>query len=317
MLLTTITQKPASPVLDTLRLMKKQKMYYLLALPGLIYFLVFNYFPMYGIVIAFKDYVVYRGIAESNWVGLKVFTRLFNLGGFQKALTNTIIISFYKLITGFPISVIIALLLNELRSRKFNKGIQTAIVLPHFISWVVIYGLMYALFSPSTGAIGGIYRTLWPDKQVPNLLADKEAFRSVLVITNVWRNAGFASIMYTAAIAGIDPALYESAQLDGAGRFKQAIHVTLPCIRGTIIVMWILRLGSILNADFDQVLALENPIVRETGDILDTFVYRMGLKQAEYSLSTAAGLFKSLVAMIFVLGTNAIVKHVDPDNAMI
>jgi len=317
MFLTTITQRPGSSVRDKLRLMKKQRMFYLLALPGLIYFLVFSYFPMYGIVIAFKDYVIYRGIADSNWVGLKVFTRLFKLGGFQKALTNTIIISFYKLITGFPISVIIALLLNELRSRKFNKGIQTAIVLPHFISWVVIYGLMYALFSPSTGAIGGIYRTLWPDKQVPNLLADKEAFRSVLVITNVWRNAGFASIMYTAAIAGIDPALYESAQLDGAGRFKQAIHVTLPCIRGTIIVMWILRLGSILNADFDQVLALENPIVRETGDILDTFVYRMGLKQAEYSLSTAAGLFKSLVAMVFVLGTNAIVKRIDPDNAMI
>lgn len=300
----------------TLRLMYKQRMYYLLALPGLLYFLVFHYMPMYGIVIAFKKYSIFRGIAESPWVGFDVFVRLFGLNGFKRALINTIIISFGKLVTGFPISILFALLLNEIRSRKFNKFVQTAIILPHFISWVVIYGILYALLSPSTGMIGSIYRTLLPDYSIPNLLANKNAFRPLLIITNVWRNAGFASIMYTAAIAGIDPALYESAQLDGAGRFRQAIHITLPCIRLIIIIMLILRVGSILSADFEQVLALENEIVREKGDIIDTFVYRLGLKQAEYSLSTAAGLFKSLVAMIFVLGTNWLSKKVDPDSGI-
>lgn len=300
----------------TLHLMYKQRMYYLLALPGILFFLIFHYLPMYGIVIAFKKYSIFRGIADSPWVGMAVFERLFGLSGFKRALGNTIIISFYKLITGFPLSVVAALLLNELHSKRFNKAIQTSIILPHFISWVVIYGILYALLSPSAGMIGSIYKTFFPDVQVPNILANKNAFRPLLVITNIWRNVGFASIMYTAAIAGIDPALYESAQLDGAGRFQQAIHVTLPCIRSTIIIMLILRVGTILNADFEQVLALENEIVRETGDIIDTFVYRMGLKQAEYSLSTAAGLFKSIVAMIFVLGTNYISKKVDPDSGI-
>lgn len=301
----------------TLRLMYKQRMYYLLALPGLLFFLIFHYVPMYGIVIAFEQYSIFRGIGASPWVGLQVFARLFKLAGFNRALVNTIIISFSKLVTGFPISILFALLLNEIRSKKFNKFVQTGIILPHFISWVIIYGILYALLSPSTGMVGSIYKALFSNRPIPNLLANKHAFRPLLIITNVWRNAGFASIMYTAAIAGIDPTLYESAQLDGAGRFRQAIHVTLPCIRSTIIIMLILRVGSILNADFEQVLALENEIVRETGDIIDTFVYRMGLRQAEYSLSTAAGLFKSLVAMIFVLGTNWVSKKVDPDSGIL
>ena len=298
------------------RIAKKMWQYYLLALPGLIYFFLFHYAPMFGLVIGFKDYSIYTGIFESNWVGLAVFHRLFRLDGFLRALRNTVIISLYKLCTGFPASILIALLLNELRTRLYSKFVQTALIIPHFVSWVVIYGLLYALLSPNIGILGTIYKFLAPAKAVPNLLADKNAFRMLLVVTNVWRNAGFASIMYTAAIAGIDPQIYESAQLDGAGRFKQAIHVTLPCIRTTIITMWILRLGSILSVDFEQVLALQNSVVLETGDIIDTFVYRMGLKQAEYSLSTAAGLFKSAVAMMFVIGTNAIVRKVDSDSAL-
>ena len=298
------------------RLAKKMWQYYLLALPGLIYFLLFHYLPMFGLVIGFKDYSIYTGIFESNWVGLSVFYRLFRLDGFLRALRNTVIISLYKLCTGFPASILIALLLNELRTRLYSKYVQTALIIPHFVSWVVIYGLLYALLSPNIGLVGTIYGVFAPNTAVPNLLANKNAFRSLLVVTNVWRNAGFASIMYTAAIAGIDPQIYESAQLDGAGRFKQAIHVTLPCIRTTIITMWILRLGSILSVDFEQVLALQNPVVLETGDIIDTFVYRMGLKQAEYSLSTAAGLFKSVIAMMFVIGTNAIVRKIDSDSAL-
>lgn len=300
-----------------LRLIKKQRAYYLLALPGLAYFAIFCYVPMYGVVIAFKDYSIYRGIFDSSWVGLEVFNRLFGLSGFQRAFINTLIISAYKMATGFPISIIIALMLNELRSRAYSKFVQTTIILPHFISWVVIYGLVYSMLSPNIGLIRSMYSLVAPGSAAPNLLMDKGAFRPLLVITNVWRNTGFASIMYTAAIAGIDPQLYESAQLDGAGRYRQMLNVTLPCIRNTIMIMWILRVGGLLNADFEQVLALQNPIVLETGDIIDTFVYRMGLKQAEYSLSTAAGLFKSAIAMVFVLGTNALAKAVDKDSALI
>ncbi len=298
------------------RSIKKMWPYYLMTLPGIAYFLVFHYAPMFGLIIGFKDYSIYTGIFESDWVGLAVFDRLFRLAGFKRALRNTVIISFYKLCTGFPASILIALLLNELRTRAYSKFVQTSLIIPHFVSWVVIYGLLYALLSPNIGIMSVVYKALAPESAVPNLLADKGVFRSLLVITNVWRNAGFASIMYTAAIAGIDPQLYESAQLDGAGRFRQAIHVTLPCIRTTIITMWILRLGSILSVDFEQVLALQNPVVLETGDIIDTFVYRMGLKEAEYSLSTAAGLFKSAIAVIFVVGTNAIVKRIDADSAL-
>ena len=299
------------------KLVKKQRAYYLLALPGLVFFLIFSYIPMTGIVIAFKKYSIYTSIAESPWVGMAVFQRLFGLAGFQRALRNTIIISLYKLATGFPISVIIALMLNELRSRKFNKAIQTSIILPHFISWIVIYGLLYAMLSPNTGLIAAVYKTLLPGTKVPSILSDKYAFRALLVITNVWRNAGFASIMYTAAITGIDPSLYESAQLDGAGRWKQMLHVTLPCIKSTIMIMWILRLGSVLSTDFDQVLALQNPLVLETGDTLETFVYRLGLKQADYSLGTAAGLFKSAISLVLVLATNYASRRIDPDSALI
>lgn len=297
--------------------MKKQRAYYLLALPGIVYFLVFHYLPMFGITIAFKDYTVYRSIAESPWVGLDVFKRLFSLRGFNRALSNTIIISLLQMVTGFPISVIIALMINELRSRRYSKYIQTTIILPHFISWVVIYGLIYGMLSPNVGLIKGIYSILLPNAAVPNLLMDKRYFRLLLVLSNIWKNTGFASIMYTAAITGIDQQLYESARLDGAGRWKQMLYVTLPGIQSTILIMLILRVGSIMSADFEQVFTLLNPTVRQVGDIIDTFVYEMGLKQAEYSLSTAAGLFKSVISLIFVLGTNAIVRRVDRDSALL
>lgn len=302
---------------SALSLMKKQRAYYLLALPGIVYFLVFHYLPMFGITIAFKDYTVYRSIAESPWVGLDVFKRLFSLRGFNRALSNTIIISLLQMVTGFPISVIIALMINELRSRRYSKYIQTTIILPHFISWVVIYGLIYGMLSPNVGLIKGIYSILLPNAAVPNLLMDKRYFRLLLVLSNIWKNTGFASIMYTAAITGIDQQLYESARLDGAGRWKQMLYVTLPGIQSTILIMLILRVGSIMSADFEQVFTLLNPTVRQVGDIIDTFVYEMGLKQAEYSLSTAAGLFKSVISLIFVLGTNAIVRRVDRDSALL
>ncbi|HIV27041.1 MAG TPA: sugar ABC transporter permease [Candidatus Ornithocaccomicrobium faecavium] len=291
-------------------------MYYALALPGLAYFLIFHYLPMYGVIIAFKDYNIYKGIWGSPWMGLEVFQRLFGLANFSRAFWNTVIICLEKTVTGFPLSIILALMLNELRSKGYNKYISTALILPHFISWVVIYGLAYAILSPTTGLIVAIWETLFPGANTPNLLISSTAFRPLMVFLHSWRNVGFASIMYTAAIAGIDPQLYESAQIDGAGRWKQMTNVTLPCIFPTIITMWILRLGDLLGADFDQILTFMNSATIRTGDIIDTFVYRMGLQDAEYSLSTAAGLFKSTLSLVFVLGTNYLVKKYDRDSAL-
>ncbi len=298
------------------RRIRRQRMYYALALPGLAYFLIFHYLPMYGVIIAFKDYNIYKGIWGSPWMGLEVFQRLFGLANFSRAFWNTVIICLEKTVTGFPLSIILALMLNELRSKGYNKYISTALILPHFISWVVIYGLAYAILSPTTGLIVAIWETLFPGANTPNLLISSTAFRPLMVFLHSWRNVGFASIMYTAAIAGIDPQLYESAQIDGAGRWKQMTNVTLPCIFPTIITMWILRLGDLLGADFDQILTFMNSATIRTGDIIDTFVYRMGLQDAEYSLSTAAGLFKSTLSLVFVLGTNYLVKKYDRDSAL-
>ena len=298
------------------RRIQRQRMYYALALPGLAYFLIFHYLPMYGVIIAFKDYNIYKGIWGSPWMGLEVFQRLFGLANFSRAFWNTVIKRKEKTVTGFPLSIILALMLNELRSKGYNKYISTALILPHFISWVVIYGLAYAILSPTTGLIVAIWETLFPGANTPNLLISSTAFRPLMVFLHSWRNVGFASIMYTAAIAGIDPQLYESAQIDGAGRWKQMTNVTLPCIFPTIITMWILRLGDLLGADFDQILTFMNSATIRTGDIIDTFVYRMGLQDAEYSLSTAAGLFKSTLSLVFVLGTNYLVKKYDRDSAL-
>lgn len=302
---------------DLCRRMRKQRAYYLLALPGLIYFIIFHYVPMYGIVIAFKDYNIYQGIMKSPWVGLAEFKRLFGLDGFQRAFWNTVIISFEKMVTGFPLSIIIALMLNELCRKRFNKFISTSIMIPHFISWVVIYGLAYSMLSPNVGLIKSVWSVLAPAERVPSLLTSRSAFRPIIVLSHCWRNAGFASIMYTAAIAGIDTQLYEAAQIDGAGRWKQMLHVTLPCILPTIITMWMLRLGDLLGADFEQVLLFLNSSTMKTGDVIDTFVYRMGLREAQYSLSTASGLFKSALSLIAVLGTNALVKRYNRENAIL
>lgn len=302
---------------DLFRRMRKQRAYYLLALPGLIYFIIFHYVPMYGIVIAFKDYNIYQGIMKSPWVGLAEFKRLFGLDGFQRAFWNTVIISFEKMVTGFPLSIIIALMLNELRRKRFNKFISTSIMIPHFISWVVIYGLAYSMLSPNVGLIKSVWSVLAPAERVPSLLTSRSAFRPIIVLSHCWRNAGFASIMYTAAIAGIDTQLYEAAQIDGAGRWKQMLYVTLPCILPTIITMWMLRLGDLLGADFEQVLLFLNSSTMKTGDVIDIFVYRMGLREAQYSLSTASGLFKSALSLIAVLGTNALVKRYNRENAIL
>lgn len=275
----------------------KYKYHYLLLLPGLIYFVIFKYVPMGGILIAFKDYKLAMGVFDSPWAGLKWFRILFDAPDFWVALKNTIIISFYKLIFGFPAPIVLALLLNEVMRSWFKRIIQTIVYFPHFLSWVVLGGMLFTLLSPSTGILAVLGFESSPIMQPEN-------FRSLLVWSNIWKEAGWGTIIYLAAMSGINPELYEAARIDGANRFQLVTRITLPSIANTIVILLILRTGHILNAGFDQVFILYNPLVYSVADILDTYVYRVGLTMGRFALASAAGLFQSLVGLLLLLFAN-------------
>ncbi|MDF2986540.1 MAG: protein lplB [Eubacterium sp.] len=296
--------------------MRSEYMLYLLMVPGLLYFLIFKYVPMYGVTIAFQNYNIFNP-DNSTWVGIDNFSKLISQPGFQRALYNNIIISLQKLIIGFPIPIILSLMINEVNSRNCKKFIQTSVILPNFVSWVVINGLMYALFSPSMGGIRELANFLGYTGQIPNLLTDADSFQSVIVWSHVWKNAGMGTIVYLAALMGIDDQLYEAASIDGAGKWRQLIHITLPSIKSTIIVLLMFRVGEVMYAGFDQIFAITNPMVNSVADIIDTFVYRVGLQNKQFALATAAGLFQSVIGLVLVIITNAIAKKTDPDSSMI
>jgi len=296
--------------------MRSEYMLYLLMVPGLLYFLVFKYIPMYGVTIAFQNYNIFNP-DNSTWAGVDNFSKLISQVGFQRALYNNIIISLQKLIIGFPIPIILSLMINEVNSRNCKKFIQTSVILPNFVSWVVINGLMYALFSPSMGGIREIANFIGYTGQLPNLLTDVDSFQSVIVWSHVWKNAGMGTIVYLAALMSIDDQLYEAASIDGAGKWRQLIHITLPCIKSTIIVLLMFRVGEVMYAGFDQIFAITNPMVNPVADIIDTFVYRVGLQNKQFALATAAGLFQSVIGLMLVIITNAIAKKTDPESSMI
>lgn len=308
-----MNKRRKNPLLKTIR---ADWQLYLLIIPGLLYLIIFKYWPMYGISIAFKDYNVLKGVADSPWVGLENFTELIDMYGFLDSVKNTFLISFKKIGFGFMTGPILAILINELSGKRLKKIIQTVVVFPYFISWVVVSGLCYALFSPSVGVIGEIAQWFGYEGEVINLLTNQETFQGFLVGTAIWKTMGWGSIIYLSAISGIDPQLYEAAKIDGAGRLQQIWHVTLPGIRSTIIIMLILRLGTVLEAGFDQIYVLTNPLVNDAADIIDTYVYRIGIEQAKYHYGAAAGLFKSLVAMVLVFTVNTIARKIDPDSAL-
>ena len=293
---------------------------YALLIPGLIYFTVFKYAPMYGVIRGFKDYNIVSGLDNANWLGFGIFRDLFQRAAFQRAFMNNIIISFLKILWGFPMPIILSLLINEVRSRAYKKYVQTTVILPHFISWFIIYGMLYALCNLSTGAIPQVLKsineTFGVRIDIVNYLAQKETFLNVLIISYLWQSSGYGTIVYLAAITGIDQQLYEAAMIDGAGKLRQMWHVTLPCLRPTIIIMLIFRVGSIMNAGFDQIFAMSNSLVISVADIIDTYVYRIGMEEAKFSLATAAGLFKSVIGLVLVLGTNWIAKKVDPESGI-
>ncbi len=282
------------------------RLFYLMMLPGLLYFAVFRYLPMFGLVIAFKDYDIFKGIWASQWVGLKNFKELFHSSDFWNVLTNTLKISFAKIVIGFPIPIILAILLNEMRSVRFKKVIQTLLYLPHFLSWVVIGGIMLNLFSPVFGLAGEFFRATGIEPV--NILAQKSTIFGVVIASDVWKECGWSTIIFLAALTQVDASLYEAAKMDGASRFKQMIYITLPAISGVIILLLILRIGKIMNAGFEQILVLQNAVTRESIDIFDTYVYREGLQRGEYSFSSTVDMFKSVVAFILVVGADKISK---------
>jgi len=283
----------------TLGRLKKESPFYLMIIPPTLLVLLFSYVPMVGLIIAFQRFIPARGfLGDQEWIGLANFQFVLSLPGFRQAFINTLYIAFLKMVTGIIIPLSFALLLNEVVSTKIRRTVQTMIYMPFFLSWVILGGVLIDLLSPSTGIVNQFLGLLGIEPIF--FLGDNRYFRGTLIVTNMWKEFGFGTVVYLAAIMGVDQELYEAAMIDGANRWKQTLHVTLPGMMMIIILMCVLSLGNILNAGFDQVFNLYRPVVYETGDIIDTFVYRMGLLDAQFGPATAVGLFRSVISFIFI-----------------
>lgn len=285
----------------------KDKWLYLMLIPGLIYFLVFKYGAMYGLVIAFMDYSPFRGIWGSKFVGFKQFIRLFSEPTFLNLLGNTLILAIYNIVLYFPLPIILALLLNELRNVRFKNTVQTLIYIPHFISWPVVVSLCYLLFTPDDGFINLILQEL--GLNTINPLMQASAFRPMVILQLMWKESGWGTIIFLAALAGVNVELYEAATIDGANRFQQMLHITFPAIRGTVVTMLILRMGTFMDSGFEQIYLMLNSLNRSVGEVFDTYVYTTGLLNGQFSYSTAVGMFKSVISLFMVLSVNALAKH--------
>jgi putative aldouronate transport system permease protein len=285
---------------------------YLMLLPAVILILLFKYIPMYGVIIAFKDYNFMEGVWGSEWVGFQYFRELFSFDEFPRVVRNTVIISLMKLLVGFPIPIILALLLNELKLDKFKRMVQTITYLPHFISWVIIGGLAIDMLSPSSGIINRIIEML--GFQPIFFMSDEGIFRWILVGSDIWKEAGWGAIIYLAALLGINDELYQAATVDGANRFRQIWHISLPGLKSTIIIILLLRIGYILDAGFEQVLVMYNPTVYDVADIIDTYVFRVGLGSMQFGLTTAAGLFKSVIGCVLLVLANVFARRMGEEG---
>ena len=281
---------------------------YLFILPGILFMLVFKYIPMVGIVVAFQDFKVTRGIFGSDWVGLKHFEYLIKSPDFFRVFRNSILISIYRLVWGFPFPILLALLMNEMRAVGYKRVMQTVLYLPHFISWVVVVGMITNLLSPSTGIVNMAIKALGGEA-IPFLTTPKY-FRTILVVSDIWKGAGWGTIVYMAAMSGIHPALYEAAVIDGASRWQRIVYVTLPGISSTIVVMLILRTGSILSNGFEQVYLLQNALVTEVSEVFETYTYTVGLREGRFSFASAVGIFQSVVGCILLFTTNGLARKI-------
>lgn len=280
---------------------------YSMIVPGLLYFLTFKYVPLAGSVIAFQDYNIFRGVTGSAFVGLKHFANLFAYPEFFEVLRNTLLISLYQLAFGFPAPILLALLLNEVRKLAFKRVSQTVLYLPHFMSWVIVGGLVINFLSPTIGLFNDFLVRLGFEPIF--FMQEARYFRSIVVASGIWKEVGWNTIIYLAALAGINPDLYEAAEVDGAGRFRQTLSITLPSLLPTIMVLLLLRIGHILDLGFEQIYILLNPLVWETGEVFDTYIYRIGLLGGQYSYTTAIDLFKAVVGLILLLGANQLSKR--------
>ncbi|WP_337101281.1 ABC transporter permease [Paenibacillus sp. YIM B09110] len=278
--------------------MKRNIPLHVMLIPGVIIVLIYCYIPMAGNIIAFQDFTPLMGYAKADWVGLDNFQYMSDLPSFYQVIWNTVFISLMKIVSGLVAPITVALMLNEVRLSLFKRYVQTIIYMPHFFSWVILGGIVVDILSPSEGIVNQIIKAL--GIQPISFLSDNKWFPFVMVITNEWKEVGFSTIIYLAALTSIDPTQYEAAVIDGAGRWKQTWHVTLPGIRPTIILLACLSLGNVLNGGFDQVFNLYSPVVYESGDILDTLVYRIGLVDNNYSVATAVGLVKSVVSLVLI-----------------
>lgn len=282
---------------------------YIMLIPGLFFLIVYKFVPLYGLTIAFKDFNIFLGsnpfeaIALSDWVGLEHFRRLFGSPDFGHVFANTLIINLYKIVFLFPIPILCAIMLNEIRSMTYRKVAQTFIYIPYFFSWVVVFGIFYSLLG-TYGMVNQLMNTLGFESV--SFFTDKAIFRGLLVVTEGWKEIGWNTVIYLAAITAIDPTLYEAARVDGAKRIGQIIHITIPGLFPTIILMLIMKVGYILDTGFEQILVMYNPTVYQVADVIQTYVYRMGLGQMDFSLGTALGLFNAVIAFVLIVGANGV-----------
>ena len=291
------------------RAVRKHKLHLAMILPVICWFLLFRYGPLYGVTLAFKDFQLLRGISGSPGVGLANYRRLFGSYDFNNVFANTLIIAGLNFVFGFPAPVLLALMLNELRAQKFKRVAQSLSYLPHFISWVILTGIFMELLSPSRGPVNALLKAM--GLQPIYFLGDARYFRGTLVVTNIWKTVGWNSIVYLAALGGVNEELYDAARVDGCGRWKRIWHVTLPGITPVVTIMLIMAAGNLVSDNFDQVFNLLNPAVYSTGDVLGTYIYRQGITNMDYSYSTAVELFRNLISLVLVVSANFISKRVN------
>lgn len=286
--------------------MRKHKILYIMVLPGVLYFILFKYIPLLGSIIAFQDFQIFKGLLKSPWVGLENFQYIFQYPDFYRILKNTVIIGFAQIVFGFPVPLLLSLLINEVYSNKFKRTTQTILYLPHFLSWAIIGSIIFELLSLN-GPFNIVRRVLGNDSIL--YMQKSVYFLPIVIISSIWKEIGWGAIVYLAAIAGINPQLYEAALVEGASKFKQTIYITLPMLMPTIVVMFLLRIGNFLNLGFEQIYVLMTPVTQSVGDILDTYVYRYGVVEGKYSITTTIGLFKSVFGLILMVFSNWLSKR--------
>jgi len=295
-----------SKFIRNIKSMRKSYWLYIMCIPGVLYFFLFRYLPMWGILISFQDFNPYAGFSNSPWVGFKHFLNFFNAANFARLMINTLVLSLYGIVFAFPAPIILALFLNELRSKGFKRTIQTLVYVPHFISWVIVGSITFMLLS-STGPINGLLMSLGASDTFP-FLTSNDSFRAIIIVQVIWKESGWGTIVFLAALSNVDVEQYEAAIVDGATRLQQVWHITLPAIRSTIVILLILQMGNVLDNGFDQIFIQSNAGNRMVSDVLDTFTYREGIVNGNYSYTTAIGLFKSVIGIILIMGSNWLAK---------